>query len=46
MHLADGIRKFPKGKVQCLLQEVGKNVLFIFICQTFSEQQVYGQCGA
>lgn len=31
-HLADGVREFPKGKVQCLLQ-VGKNVLFVFICE-------------
>lgn len=33
MHLADGVREAGVGKVHCLLQEVSKNVLFVFICE-------------
>jgi len=33
MHLADGVREITEGKVPCLLQEVSKNVLFVFICE-------------
>lgn len=33
MHLADGVREITEGKVHCLLQEVNKNVLSVFICE-------------
>lgn len=33
MHLADGVREIREGEVYCLLQEVSKNILFVFICE-------------